>query len=238
MAWTNSERKWLRELQHRKGRENHQAIVVEGRKAIAEFISSGWEPLLLATTGESLGPTCLEVTARDLREVSSLDSPPDSLAVFASKELPERGGGMVLVLDRIQDPGNAGTLLRMADWFGLSYLLHLSGSVDLGNPKTVQASMGSLARVPVRYASESEAIELLHAQGRPIIVADLNGTAPSSINWSPNAALVVSNEGQGPSLAWQNAATAVATIARASGSKTDSLNVATAASMLLYEAHR
>ena len=165
MAWTNSERKWLRELQHRKGRENHQAIVVEGRKAIAEFISSGWEPLLLATTGESLGPNCLEVTARDLREVSSLDSPPDSLAVFASKELPERGGGMVLVLDRIQDPGNAGTLLRMADWFGLSYLLHLSGSVDLGNPKTVQASMGSLARVPVRYASESEAIELLHAQG-------------------------------------------------------------------------
>jgi TrmH family RNA methyltransferase len=110
--------------------------------------------------------------------------------------------------------------------------------VDFGNPKTVQASMGSLARVPVRYATESEAITLLQSEGRPIVVADLDGTPPSKVNWSPNVALVVSNEGQGPSQAWRDAATAIATIDRAPSSRTESLNVATAAAMLLYEAHR
>lgn len=238
MPWTNSERKWLRELQHRKGREKHGAIAVEGRKAIAEFISSGWKPLLLASSGDSLGPECIQVTARDLREVSSLDTPPDSLAVFAWADLDPRPDGRVLVLDRIQDPGNAGTLLRMADWFGVAYVLHTVGTVDFGNPKTVQASMGSLARVPVRYASEPEAISLLQSEGRPIVVADLDGVPPSQVNWSPNVALVVSNEGQGPSIAWREAATAIATIKRAASSRTESLNVATAASMLLYEAHR
>ena len=238
MPWTNPQRKWLRELQHRKGREKHGALVVEGRKAIAEFITSGWKPLLLATTGASLGPDCLEVTARDLREVSSLDTPPDSLAVFAWDDLDPRPDGRVLVLDRVQDPGNAGTLLRMADWFGVAYILHTTGTVDFGNPKTVQASMGSLARVPVRYATESEAITLLQSEGRPIVVADLDGTPPSQVNWSPNVALVVSNEGQGPSQAWRDAATAIATIDRAPSSRTESLNVATAAAMLLYEAHR
>ncbi|MEY4461170.1 MAG: hypothetical protein RL429_1159, partial [Bacteroidota bacterium] len=146
--------------------------------------------------------------------------------------------GRVLVLDRIQDPGNAGTLLRMADWFGVAYVLHTVGTVDFGNLKTVQASMGSLARVPVRYASEAEAIALLQSEGRPIVVADLDGTPPSKVNWTPNVALVVSNEGQGPSQAWLDAATAVATIGRAASSRTESLNVATAAAMLLYEAHR
>jgi TrmH family RNA methyltransferase len=238
MPWTHNERKWLRELQHRKGREKHGALLVEGRKAIAEFLASGWRPLLLATTGESLGPDCLSVTARDLREVSSLDTPPDALAVFAWADLDPRPEGKVLVLDRVQDPGNAGTLLRMADWFGVAYVLHTTGTVDFGNPKTVQASMGSLARVPVRYASEDEAISLLQSEGRPIVVADLDGTPPSRVNWSPNVALVVSNEGQGPSRAWLDAATSVATIERSAHSRTESLNVATAAAMLLYEAHR
>ena len=238
MPWTNNQRKWLRELQHRKGREQLGALVVEGRKAIAEFLTSGWKPLLLASSGASLGPDCLEVTARDLREVSSLDTPPDSLAVFEWADLDPRPEGRVLVLDRIQDPGNAGTLLRMADWFGVAYVLHTVGTVDFGNLKTVQASMGSLARVPVRYASEAEAIALLQSEGRPIVVADLDGTPPSKVNWTPNVALVVSNEGQGPSQAWLDAATAVATIQKAPQSKTESLNVATAAAMLLYEAHR
>ena len=238
MPWTHNERKWLRELQHRKGREKHGALLVEGRKAIDEFLSSGWRPLLLATTGDSLGPDCLSVTARDLREVSSLDTPPDALAVFAWADLDPRPEGKVLVLDRVQDPGNAGTLLRMADWFGVAYVLHTTGTVDFGNPKTVQASMGSLARVPVRYATESEAISLLQSEGRPIVVADLDGTLPSQINWSPNVALVVSNEGQGPSQAWLDAASSVATIARSAQSRTESLNVAAAAAMLLYEAHR
>jgi hypothetical protein len=105
-----------------------------------------------------------------LREVSSLDTPPDSLAVFAWDDLDPRPDGRVLVLDRVQDPGNAGTLLRMADWFGVAYILHTTGTVDFGNPKTVQASMGSLARVPVRYATESEAITLLQSEGRPIVM--------------------------------------------------------------------
>jgi len=153
---TNAQRKLLVSLHRKKGRHEHGLFLVEGTKAVEELLASGWGvDLLLATEAWPAPPnprvSPLRVGEGDLAKLSALDTPSPVLAVarMPAPSPPAPPRGRILALDGIQDPGNLGTLLRAADWFGLDRVVCSPDCVDLFNPKTVQASMGSLFRVAV-----------------------------------------------------------------------------------------
>jgi TrmH family RNA methyltransferase len=118
-------------------------------------------------------------------------------------EEPEAGleriarGGRYLVLDQVQDPGNAGTLVRAAVAFGLAAVLCLDGTVDPWGPKSVRSSAGMIFRIPVVRASADEAVERLAGEGVPVFIADAEGDDVAGHRGSPSFALVVGNEGAG-----------------------------------------
>ena len=178
------------------------------------------------------------ITTDQLKAISALDGPTDAIAIFQKQTLSiasDRPAQTVLVLDRVQDPGNAGALIRLADWFGVTYIAWPTGTVEPWNPKVVQASMGALARMPIVQQSAEAFISEFQSEGRQIVVADLGGQPPQEFTKGQPIALVMGNEGQGPDPLWSDAAHHVITIPRAQGRQTESLNVATAAAILLYE---
>ncbi|NDD34694.1 MAG: RNA methyltransferase, partial [Flavobacteriia bacterium] len=138
------------------------------------------------------------------------------------------------VLDRVQDPGNVGTLLRLADWFGVDYVALPSGTAEVFNSKVVQASMGALARMPLVHGNPEDVLARLQSEGRTLYAADLGGKAPEELPLNGPAALVLGNEGQGLDALWTEASDHVLTIPKQPGRKTESLNVATAGAIALY----
>ena len=234
---SKAQRSFLLSLHRKKGREQAQQFIVEGPKAVSEFLDEGWslERLVVRNDSDWVGhPGALVVSPREFAEVSTLENPQGVLGVFAKKTLPPAQEGWVLVLDRVQDPGNVGTLLRLADWFGVDYVALPSGTAEVFNPKVVQASMGALARMPLVHGSPEEVLERLQREGRTLYAADLGGKAPGELPLVGPAALVLGNEGQGPDALWTDASDHILTIPRQAGRKTESLNVATAGAIALY----
>ena len=147
---------WISSLQQKKYRAAHQLFTAEGVKVIGELLSASFklhhlyctEPFFasVSETQKTL------VTASELAKMSALSTVNNCLAVF---EIPQPQpivqDGLIVALDDVRDPGNLGTILRMCDWFGVQQLVCSRETVDLYNPKVVQATMGSLARVQVHY---------------------------------------------------------------------------------------
>ncbi|NJM93491.1 MAG: RNA methyltransferase, partial [Cytophagales bacterium] len=156
---------------------------MEGRKGILELLQQGVEPEHLLLTEELLAtwptdvplPAHEPVSVADLERVSGLSSNRAGLAVLrVPAEQPfEHRGGAVLVLDGVSDPGNLGTLVRLADWFGIGQMICTADCVDFHNPKAIQASMGSFLRVRTHYWSLD--VCLAWCQGLPCFVADMEG---------------------------------------------------------------
>jgi TrmH family RNA methyltransferase len=124
-----------------------------------------------------------------------MTTPPGSLAVFAipdSASLPTQG--WVVAIDEVQDPGNLGTIIRLCDWFGIADLVCSKGTVDVYNPKTVQASMGSLARVKVHY---TELTDWLSQTDLPIYGTMLDGQSIYELTWPEQGVLLLGNEANG-----------------------------------------
>ncbi|MDG1253520.1 MAG: RNA methyltransferase [Schleiferiaceae bacterium] len=237
---SKNQRSQVRALWRKKGREIAQQFLVESPKAIAEFIEEGWPLVTLYRSPQGPMeeyPKAIEITPRELAELSTQESPQGVLAVFGLKEIAPRSGGWALVLDRVQDPGNVGTLLRLADWFGVDYVALPPGTAEVFNPKVIQGSMGSLARVPLVYGEVEELLTRFDVEGRTLYVADLGGSAPKDLPRKAPAALVFGNEGQGPESRWTERAAHIMTIPKALGSKTESLNVGTAGAIALYACH-
>ena len=234
---SKNQRSAVRALWRKKGRENAQQFLVETPKAISEFLEEGWPLVTLYRSPQGPmedHPKAQEITPRELAELSTQESPQGVLAVFGHKEIAPRSGGWVLVLDRVQDPGNVGTLLRLADWFGVDYVALPPGTAEVFNPKVIQGSMGSLARVPLVYGEVEALLARFDTEGRTLYVADLGGCTPRNLPRQAPAALVLGNEGQGPEPRWSDAAKHILTIAKGASSKTESLNVATAGAIALY----
>lgn len=234
---SKAQRSAILALHRKKGREQAEQFIVEGPKGVQEFIEEGWNLQRLVVRNDSEWanrPDALVVTPREFAELSTLESPQGVLGVFRKKEVPPGSGGWALVLDRVQDPGNVGTLLRLADWFGVDYVAVPSGTAEVFNPKVVQASMGALARMALVNGSPAEILAQLQAEGRTLYAADLGGKHPQDLPLAGPAALVLGNEGQGPDHLWTEASTHILTIPRQSGRKTESLNVATAGAIALY----
>ncbi len=144
---------------------------------------------------------------------------------------------LLVIADRIQDPGNLGTIIRIADAAGASAVLVTAGSADPFNPKSLRATMGSLLHLPVIEADALIARRRLSEAGVRILVADQGGAVDyAEADYRPPVAIVLGNEGQGPDPQWESAA--AATVRIPLYGRAESLNVAVAAGLLLYEARR
>ena len=170
MAIPKQERQDIRLLKRKHVRWEKRQITVEGEKAILELLKSMWiTERIYFTAGrvlseqlrQSLPPTTtfVEVSAKDMELMTSLKTPPGLLALAT---MPEKAGraeytdGVWLYLDRMNDPGNVGTLVRVADWFGMAGVVMSSDSADPFGPKAVQSAMGSAFHTPIRIQSFKE----------------------------------------------------------------------------------
>jgi len=142
-----------------------------------------------------------------------------------------------MVANRLRDPGNLGTLIRLADAAGATAVVVTAGSVDPYNPKVVRATMGSIFHLPIGHVPSAEAITVLQRHGVRVLAADQRGAVDyREADFRPPVALVVGNEGEGLDPQW--AAAATVRIRIPIYGRAESLNVAVAAGVLLYEARR
>lgn len=205
---TNSLRKLVAQLDERKHRKSEGLFKVEGTKCVTDTtpaLSTRW---LLATDAWlgaggyiPVGAEVIKCTRRDLERMSSLSTPPDVIAVC---EIPHYAfdhaqlrGQLVLALDTIQDPGNFGTIMRIADWFGIHNILCSRETVDFTNPKAVQATMGALSRVKVHYCDLAETLRDMATAGSPVYGTFLDADDIYSTPLSSDGIIVIGNEGRG-----------------------------------------
>lgn len=242
-----------RDLQRRKGRERRGLFVAEGVRAAEEVARSGVEirgVLLtseLANSGrgrslrealESRSVELAEVSDRELASAAGTDAPQGVIVVaavpsysLAALELPQ--GGRLLLLDGVQDPGNAGTMVRTTAALRGAGVIALPGTVDLWSPKVVRGAMGAHFNIPTLHADTGEVLTFLTDRGIELWVAEAGGDAPEVLSPPPALALAVGNEGAGVSAALRERASVSVGLPLAAG--VESLNVAVAAGILLYE---
>ncbi len=216
--------------------------VAEGPHLVAEAVRSGLEIDRIVVSEEASfeefgGHAITTVSSRVFRELKDTEHSQGVLALVRAPihNLEEicKGGtpGLVVVLDGIQDPGNAGTIIRSAEAFGATGVVLLKGSVHPWNPKCLRASAGSLFRIPVAAGVEDLS---LFSESRWYVAA---GEAPETIDvvdWTLPSLLFVGNEGAGVRENWRGRSQAI----RIPTVGVESLNAAVAASVILYEAHR
>lgn len=231
---SGTEQKLIRKLKQRKYRWQEKLFIAEGPKLIEDLIQSGLT-LQKAWSTELNTPYEL-ISEKDLKALSSFSAPNKMLAIFKFPELDFSNNSRVLILDGINDPGNLGTLIRTADWFGFKQIYCTPGTADLFNPKTVQSTMGSIGRVAVAYADAQEILAQLK-EGYRLLSADMQGLALSQFQRNPNdnLALVMGSESHGPSEFWQNNTEAITIEKTNAASEIDSLNVAVAGAILMQQ---
>jgi len=226
-------------LKQKKQRIKNACFVAEGPKVIHEFIEAGFTLQHLFTTDISLFPNVrfVHVSEKDLQSISYLTTANTCLAVFSipkTKLLPD--SKLQIALDAIRDPGNLGTIIRLCDWFGVTNLLCSKDTVDCYNPKVVQASMGSLARVNVQYL---ELNEYLSNTDSPIYGAFMDGNSIYKEDLPEKAVLIMGNEANGIRPYIEELINNRISIPRFGKlQETESLNVATATAILLSEFKR
>ena len=221
----------LRSLRETKHREELGLYAVEGAKVVAELLAAGHEFEQIYATPEWTGHLTHAITQQDMARASHFPAPSSVLAVGKLRHLSLSPGeldrGLTLALDGVQDPGNVGTLLRIADWFGLDRVLLAPGCADLHSQKVIQASMGSFARV--RVIEANLAAELLGTRVA-VIGCDLEGTDIHAFCAPANAVIVIGSEGRGLSEKVRKLLTDTVTIPRVGGA--ESLNAAVAAAIV------
>lgn len=190
-------------LRSAKMRKRHALFMAEGRKCVADM-RARFEAVAVVGSTEALrdagfapAPGIFAATPEQLRRISSLSTEPDLLAVYRmpAPTQPQIGRGLVLMLDGVQDPGNLGTIMRLAAWFGVEALILSADCADAFNPKTVQASMGALGAVPTWRADLCSTIAA-HADKR-VYGLLLEGTPIYEKRLCANAFVVMGNEGNG-----------------------------------------
>lgn len=198
--------KWVRSLSVKKYRDAERAFLAEGPKVVEDLYGYFDCKLLAATAGflrEHAGWTAdevVEISEKELQQASQLRAPRDVLAVFSMPEdTPPVGvpdNRLVLALDAVQDPGNMGTIIRLADWFGIEEIFCSMNTADVYAPKVVQATMGALARVKVRYVDLPGWLSGL-PESVPVYGTFLDGDNIYGQSLDGSGVLLMGNEGNG-----------------------------------------
>jgi TrmH family RNA methyltransferase len=208
---SQSQLKHLSSLKLSKFRQKYAQFVVEGRKAVEEVFHSRWKVLGIWCTEEFAqkhGPVySYEImTESDNKKISSMETPPGVLAwvemlsvedILKQKKVSligESSPKFTLVLDGISDPGNLGTLIRLADWYGLSEIIASTDTVDCYNPKVLSATMGSFLRVGIRYVKLTDWLQTYTGE---VFGADLTGESLYDCEIPSNSALIIGSESHG-----------------------------------------
>ena len=230
--------KLISSLQQKKYRTVHQLFTVEGIKGIQELLDSNLELEHLYTTQSDFETVAKDkksiVSEADLKKISTLATPNTCLAVFRiPKEEKIKESGLVVVLDTIRDPGNLGTIIRLCDWFGVQQLVCSKETVDIYNPKVVQATMGSITRVNVNYVNLQD---FLSTTVLPVFGTFMTGESIYKTKLPREGIVVMGNEANGISKELEIIIKNRLTIPRFGLlQKAESLNVATATAIVLSE---
>lgn len=238
---TKSEIKLITGLKDKKRREDAGLFLAEGEKVVRELLLAGYDqPFTLYALPaflERLDPSLRslhqweEVSATDMQRMSHLQSPPEVMAVVAYKPhafQPFPVQSWSLMLDGLQDPGNLGTIIRIADWFGIGHIYATADTADCYNPKVVQASMGSLFRVRIMYGPCEQ---WLLQSPVPIYGTDMEGTSIWQAQHPQPGVIVIGHEGKGIRPAMAASLQQVWSIPRLG--KAESLNAGVAAGIIL-----
>lgn len=240
--------KFINSLAQKKQRYLNRCYVAEGAKIVPELIKKrntvvevfavrSW---IDANLKSLIGIETTEVSAAELKKISFLTTPNEVLAVLKMPE-PNYDWSLIeqqfsLVLDDIRDPGNLGTIIRMADWYGVTDVFCSEETVDVYNPKVVQATMGSLARVKVHYLNITDFITEANKQSISIYGAVLGGNNVYKMDLPEQGMLVIGNESHGIKQPIQKMINKISIPKY--GSDIDSLNAAMATAILLSEFKR
>ena len=233
--------KLITSLQQKKFRQVHQLFIAEGVKVIQELLQSNFVLEHLYVTEaifESIdNDKKTKISDTDLKRISCLSTPNNCLALFQIPEQKSRNDkGLVVALDDIRDPGNLGTIIRLCDWFGVEQMVCSEQTVDVYNPKVVQATMGSISRVAVSYMDLEK---YLKRANTPIFGTFMDGKNVYKETLPQEGILILGNEANGISEKLEKLATNRIAIPRFGNLKqTESLNVATAAAIFLSEFKR
>lgn len=254
---SNNRISFIRSLQQKKFREEHRLFVAEGDKLVREMLNSGFtvqqvcgvESWIVDNHANAMKAESSEVVkVMDMERMSSMTTAPEVLAVV---EIPEYditaagvNQGLVLMLDGIRDPGNMGTLIRTADWFGISDIVASEDSVEFWNPKVIQATMGSITRVRLHSSDLKTAVNLLRENAAKskstfsVYGAAMDGTDVYQTEWSKSGALIIGNESIGIRSEISQMLDVSVAIPRAENSGAESLNAGIAAGILINEYFR
>ncbi len=234
---SKNEVKVIQSLCHKKQRQQEGLFIAEGVKLVEEIIQSDYRVKKIFATekwqSESNPKNLITTVVSDdeLARISSLQTPNQVLAIVhqpTSTELPQISRNLTLVLDGIQDPGNLGTIIRISDWFGINQIICSHQTVELYNPKVIQATMGSFLRVKVFYAELKSVLENANV---PIFGALLNGQTVYGISKPEEGIILIGNEGQGINKELLPLITNPITIPKIGGA--ESLNAAVATGIIL-----
>ena len=235
---SKKEIKDIQSLGYKKFRDEAHLFMAEGPKIVSELLQLVPQSIkkiyaLEAWAAQHNGLAHLEVvTEAELQKLSGLQTPNEVLALVQQFNWPEpkNQDGFCLYLDTIQDPGNLGTIIRIADWFGVSQIVCSSGCADVYNAKVVQSTMASIARIPVWYDEKGN---WLQQQKVPVYAATLNGQSLYSFEKVNKGILVIGNESKGISPHIMAMATQGITIPKKGGA--ESLNAAVATGIILSQ---
>lgn len=237
--------KQIASLKQQKFRKELGLFVVEGRKMVDELLHSHFETVNLFATEAFLNdhPAFVEaeiVSEMQMEQMSGQDTPPGILAVVRIPEQKEikASSRFVLALDGIANPGNMGTLIRTAEWFGITDVVCSPDCVELWNPKTVQATMGSLFRMHVWKDDLPTFLHEASSNGKAIYGALLEGENLFEMREKPEGVIVIGSESHGIRADILPCITRPVTIPRVGGSLTESLNAAVAGGIIMAEITR
>ena len=233
---TKADIKYIKSLQNKKERSLSKKFIIEGEKIVNEALIYGSEVLeqIYATSNyiEQIEvPTSISltiITPQELEKISTLTTPNKAIGICKQQITIKRKSNLILALDHIQDPGNLGTIIRLADWFGISEIICSENTVDCYNPKVIQSTMGAIFRVNVSYQN---LVDYLEKTSLPIYGALLNGENVFTTQFNEKGIILLGNEGNGISEILKQFITNKITIPKYG--EAESLNVAMAASIIV-----
>ena len=229
---TSQKIKLIKSLGLKKNRVKHGLFAVEGEKCVGEFIDSGWGIEALYATDQWSGVGAVRISEKELERISFLKSPNKVLALIKiNSQLIDVQGEIVIALDGVSDPGNLGTIIRLADWFGVKHICCSSNVVDCFNPKVVQATMGSLSRVHLHYGNLKDMLTSL--DDYELFCTVLDGPPTGTLRNFNKKVIVFGNESHGVSAEIQAICSYTVSIPKHVESKAESLNVAVACGICL-----
>lgn len=237
---SNAQSKYIRSLSQQKYRKQYNVFTAEGDKIVREWLASA-APLQMIVATEDWAEInqnliakhpeaelCI-ISEQELERVSTLQAPNKALLVAVRPDEPAElpAGGWCIALEHLQDPGNMGTIIRIADWFGIAHIVSSPGSADYYNPKVVQAAMGGHLRVKL-HTTELE--QYLAGTELPVLAATISGTSIYETTNPGKGIILIGNESKGLSPALLKYATHTVTIPKKGGA--ESLNAAVSAGIL------